>query len=88
MTYLFGNILLVSAAMYSRHWGWMRPCCSSLALFYKEFVAVAFDEEFARSGVPVRPLTILLLVLIALSVVIVVQVVGIVLVITLLPFPC
>jgi zinc transport system permease protein len=88
MTYLFGNILLVSRSDVLATLGLDVAALLILALFYKEFVAVAFDEEFARvQGVPVRLLTILLLALIALSVVMLIQVVGIVLVIALLTVP-
>jgi zinc transport system permease protein len=88
MTYLFGNILMVSRSDVMVTLALDLAVLLILALFYKEFVAVAFDEEFARvQGVPVRPLLMLLLVLIALSVVMLIQVVGIVLVIALLTVP-
>jgi zinc transport system permease protein len=88
MTYLFGNILLVS-----RHeLGVLVVLAASvlliLALFFKGIVAVAFDEVFARvQGAPVRVLMSLLLTMIALSVVILIQVVGIILVVALLTIP-
>jgi zinc transport system permease protein len=59
-----------------------------LLLFGKGFVAVAFDEVFAKvQGAPVRLLWTLLLVLVALTVVVLIQVVGILLVIALLTIP-
>ena len=88
MTYLFGNILLVS-----RHdIGVLLALAVSvfliLAIFWKGIVAVAFDEVFARvQGAPVRILMVLLLTMIALSVVILIQVVGIILVVALLTIP-
>jgi zinc transport system permease protein len=88
MTYLFGNILLVS-----RHeLGVLVVLAASvlliLALFFKGIVAVAFDEVFARvQGAPVRVLMSLLFTMIALSVVILIQVVGIILVVALLTIP-
>lgn len=88
MTYLFGNILLVS-----RHdIGVLLVLAVSvfliLALFWKGIVAVAFDEVFARvQGAPVRVLMVLLLTMIALTVVILIQVVGIILVVALLTIP-
>jgi len=88
MTYLFGNILLVS-----RHEVWVLLGLAAavlllLALFWKGMVAVAFDEVSARvQGVPVRLLMSLLFTMIALSVVILIQVVGIILVVALLTIP-
>jgi zinc transport system permease protein len=88
MTYLFGNILLVS-----RHdlKVLLALACSVLvilAIFFKGIVAVAFDEVFARvQGAPVKVLLSLLLTMIALSVVILIQVVGIILVVALLTIP-
>lgn len=86
--FLFGNILMVSPADL-----WIAAVADLvvvvlLALYGKELVAVAFDEECARlQGVPVRVHSILLLVLVALSVVVLLQLVGIVLVIALLTIP-
>jgi zinc transport system permease protein len=88
MTYLFGNILMVT-----RRDLWMTLALSAvvlliLGLFFKDFVAVAFDETFAAvQGVPVRSLMTLLLMLVALTVVLLIQVVGILLVIALLTIP-
>jgi zinc transport system permease protein len=88
MTYLFGNILLVS-----RHdLGVLLVLACSvlliLAIFFKGIVAVAFDEVFARvQGAPVKVLMSLLLTMIALSVVLLIQVVGIILVVALLTIP-
>mgnify|MGYP003375536270 CR=1 FL=1 len=86
--FLFGNILMVSSADLWLALGADVVVLGLLALFGKELVAVAFDEECARlQGVPVRLYSILLLVLVALSVVVLLQLVGIVLVIALLTIP-
>ena len=86
--FLFGNILLVSTADLWLAAGADLVVLALLALYGKELVAVAFDEEFARlQGVPVRLFSILLLMLVALSVVVLLQLVGIVLVIALLTIP-
>ncbi len=88
MTYLFGNILMVT-----RRDLWLTLALSAvvllvLGLFFKGFVAVSFDETFAAvQGAPVRLLTTLLLMLVALTVVLLIQVVGILLVIALLTIP-
>ena len=88
MSYLFGNILMVSRR---ELWlmGMMDVVILGLVgLFYKQFRAVSFDEEFARlRGVPVTLFYLLLLVLVALTVVLLIQVVGLILVIALLTIP-
>lgn len=88
MSYLFGNILLVS----TRDLWFMAALDLALllivSLFYRQFLAVVFDEEFARlRGVPVAFFYLLLLCLVALTVVLLIQVVGLILVIALLTLP-
>ncbi len=57
-------------------------------VFYKEFHALAFDEEFSLVvGIPTQTLYVLLLCLVALSVIILIRVVGIILVLALLTIP-
>lgn len=88
MTYLFGNILLVSSTQL-----WMMAaldlCLVGVVLaFFKQFEAIVFDEEFARlRGLPVTLLYLGLMCLVAVSVVLLVQVVGLILVIALLTLP-
>jgi zinc transport system permease protein len=88
MTYLFGNILLVSPEQV-----WLMLALNLclvivILLYFKQFEAIAFDEEFARlRGLPVTVLYLVLLCLIAVSVVVLVQIVGLVLVIALLTLP-
>jgi zinc transport system permease protein len=87
-SYLFGNVLAVRASD-----AWLTLVLAVvvvglLAIYYKDLLAVAFDEAFARvQGLPVRGLLTGLLVLVALSVVFLIQLVGIVLVIALLTIP-
>lgn len=88
MSFLFGNILLVP----TRELWFMATLdlvlLVTVALFNRQFVAVAFDEEFARlRGVPVDIFYLLLLVLVAVTVVLMIQVVGLILVIALLTLP-
>jgi zinc transport system permease protein len=60
----------------------------TVIVFYKEFIAMSYDEEFAFVvGIPVRPLYFALLGMTALSVVMTIQVVGLILVIALLTIP-
>jgi zinc transport system permease protein len=88
MSYLFGNILMVSAGDL-----WLIGILDGLVvlvglLFYNQIAAVCFDEEFARvRGVKVELYYLLLLGLTALTVVILSTVVGIVMVIALLTLP-
>ena len=88
MSFLFGNILLVP----TRELWWMAGLdlvlVATVALFYRQFLAVTFDEEFARlRGVPVALFYLLLLCLVAVTVVLLIQVVGLILVIALLTLP-
>ena len=88
MSYLFGNILLVPARDLWFMAGLDLLLLVTVALFYRQFLAVSFDEEFARlRGVPVAFFYLLLLVLVAVTVVLLIQVVGLILVIALLTLP-
>jgi len=87
-TYLFGNILTVTAQDVRLTGGLVVVLVALLALFWKELVAVAFDEAFAAvQGVPVRLALAGLMVAIALAVVFLIQLVGTLLVIALLTIP-
>ena len=88
MSYLFGNILMVTPADLWLIAGLDVVVVAAGLLFYNPLLAVCFDEEFARvRGLPVEFYYLLLLVLTALTVVLLVTVVGIVLVIALLTLP-
>ncbi len=88
MSYLFGNILMVTRSDL-----WLMAALdlvilAFLLLFYKQVLAVSFDEQFARvRGVRVKTFYLLLLCLVALTVVLLIQVVGLILVIALLTLP-
>ena len=88
MSYLFGSILAVPPADL-----WlMLPLDGFILLvvllFYKEFVALSYDEQFAFVvGIPVKTLYLLLLGMTALSIVMIIRVVGLILVIALLTIP-
>ncbi len=88
MSYLFGNILLVSRQ------GLLQMLLLDVLLvcvvyvYYRQFLIMAFDEEFAQiRGIRVDLVYILLLCLIALSIVLMIQMVGLVLVMALLILP-
>lgn len=88
MSYLFGNILLVAP----RSLWFMLALDATLliivGLYHRQFLAVVFDEEFARlRGIPVTFFYLLLLVLVAVTVVLLIQVVGLILVLALLTLP-
>lgn len=88
MSYLFGNILLVSKADLMLMAGLDLVILLCVGLFYKQFQAVTFDEEFARlRGVHAEVYYLLLLCLVALTVVLLIRVVGLILVIALLTLP-
>ncbi len=88
MSYLFGNILLISKWDMWVVLGLDILIVSVAGGFYHSFLAVCFDEEFARlKGVPTHFFYLLLLCLTALTVVLLVRVVGIVMVIALLTLP-
>ena len=88
MSYLFGNILMVSRSDLWLIFFLDIFIILIIGIFYKEFIALSFDEEFlSTQGMPTAWLYILLLVLIALTVVMLIQVVGIILVIALLSIP-
>lgn len=88
MSYLFGNILLVPQQSL-----WFMGALDAVLLliagaYHRQFLAVVFDEEFARlRGVPVGFFYLLLLVLVAVTVVLLIQVVGLILVLALLTLP-
>jgi len=88
MSYLFGNILMISRTDLLIIVSLDVVVILLTVLFYDRFLAVCFDEEFARlRGVPVGLFYLLLICLISLTVVLMVTVVGIVMVIALLTLP-
>ncbi len=88
MSYLFGNILMIPRQNLYLIFGLDLGIVLFVLLFYKQLLAVSFDEEFAElRQVPVKLFSMLLLCLVALTVVILIQVVGLILVIALLALP-
>lgn len=88
MSYLFGNILMVSQEQLYLMASVDGVIIFTVVLFYKQFLAISFDEEFARlRGIPVTFFYLLLLCMVALTVVLLIQVVGLILVIALLVLP-
>lgn len=88
MSFLFGNILMVTDPVLRILLILDAAILLIVAVFYRQFMAVVFDEEQARlRGLPVDFLYMLLLCLIALTVVILMKIVGLILVIALLTLP-
>jgi zinc transport system permease protein len=88
MSYLFGSIILVTDHDLRLILGLDILVLALGVLFYNQFLAVCFDEEFARvRGTRVWFYYLLLLALTALTVVLLVTVVGVILVIALLTLP-
>ena len=88
MNYLFGNILMVSSEELYLIAGLDVLTIILTSIFYKQTVAVCFDEEYARTrGVNVEFYYLLMLCMTALTVVLTVNVVGIIMVIALLTLP-
>jgi zinc transport system permease protein len=88
MSYLFGSILAVERGEL-----WLilvldLVILGLVALFYKELVAISFDETFATvENVPVDAIYVVLLAMIALTVVMMMRVVGLIMVIAMLTIP-
>jgi zinc transport system permease protein len=88
MSYLFGNILTVPMSDIILMLVLDGVIIGIIAAYYKEYLILSFDEEYATAiGMPVERLYLLLLAMIALTVVVLIRVVGMILVIALLTFP-
>ncbi|HBL35337.1 MAG TPA: hypothetical protein DDZ55_00850 [Firmicutes bacterium] len=88
MSFLFGNILMVTTPVLRVLFSLDLVILLVVTVFYRQFLLVCYDEEYARlRGLPVKALYILLLALIALTVVILIKVVGLIMVIALLTLP-
>jgi len=87
-SYLFGNILAVSPIETVTSVALSLIVIALVRLFYYDLLSITFDEEYARtSGINVRLINRVLIVLTAVSVVLAVKVVGAVLVSSLLILP-
>jgi len=87
-SYLFGSILLVSRQDLAFMGILDVLVLAAIAIFYRRFLAIAFDEEFARlRGVNVELFYVFLLCVVALTVVLLIQIVGLILVLALLVLP-
>ncbi len=88
ISYLFGNILMVSSADLWKLFATDIFIIIMVIIFYRQFISISFDETYSRiRGLWVKTIYIMLLCLIALTVVILINVVGLILVIALLTIP-
>jgi zinc transport system permease protein len=86
--FLFGNILAIGTRQLWQILGVTVGVLAVILAFFKEIVFLSFDEEMAWvSGVPVKALRYLFLVLMALVVIVTIYLVGIILVSALLVIP-
>jgi zinc transport system permease protein len=86
--FLFGNILAIGASQVVQILVVALGVGAVLTAFFKEFVFLSFDEEMAWvSGVPVKALRYLFLIVMALVVIVAIYLVGIILVSALLVIP-
>jgi len=87
-SYLFGSILTVNNTDLYIMFILDMIIIVTVYLFRREFLAVAFDEEFSKVvGLPALLVYMLLLALVALSVVVLIKVVGVILLIALFTIP-
>jgi len=86
--YLFGNILWITGSDLARLALLNGAILAVVAVYYRRFLALCFDEELALlQGVAVKRLYLLLLSLVAVSIVLLMQVIGTILAIALLTIP-
>ncbi len=87
-SYLFGNILSISATEVTVACVISLVVLSSVYIYFDELFSITFDEEFARaSGIPVDRINTILMVLTAVTVVLAMKVAGIMLTSALLVLP-
>lgn len=88
MSILFGNILLVSSQEIRLMMILLVVIIAATLFFYKDLLALTFDEEFATiSGIRTGVMNVVLLCLMGLTIVLLLKVVGVVLVIAMLTIP-
>jgi zinc transport system permease protein len=88
MSYLFGSILAVPSGDLLIMLALDFVIVALVMLFYKELLAISFDETFSQvENVPVDAIYMILLCMIALTVVMMMRVVGLIMVIALLTMP-
>jgi len=88
MTYLFGDVLAVSATEIAWIYGGGALVLATLALIWRPLLALTIHEELARAeGVPALRIQIAFMLTLAIAVAIAMKVVGVLLIISLLIIP-
>lgn len=88
MSYLFGSIIAVPTSDIWYMFGLDIAVIGLVTFFYREFLAISYDTQFAQlRGINIKFFYTLLLILAALTVVAAIKVVGLILVIALLTIP-
>lgn len=88
MSYLFGSLLTVPSKDMWLLLALVLVITAVVAVYYNDFLAMSYDEEFARiRGVPVTALYFALIGMLAVAIVMIIQIVGLILVIALLTIP-
>ncbi len=88
MSYLFGSILAVPKSDIYWMAGLSAVIVLSTYFFYRDILAISYDDEFARlRGVPVNLIYFLFIALVAVGIVLIIRVVGLILIIALLTIP-
>lgn len=88
MSYLFGSILAVPSSDLRIMFVLDMLIIALVVLFYKELLAISYDETFATvENVPVDAIYLVLVCMIALTVVMMMRVVGLIMVIAMLTMP-
>ena len=86
--YLFGNILTIPSSSLYLIGGATLAILLMIKIFYKEFLAISFDEEYVQvQGRPLILLYTLLLFMITLTIVLTIKFVGIMLIISMVTIP-
>lgn len=87
-SFLFGNILTISAADLAVFAVFTLVVCAFFAWRFRQIVAVAFDRDFARvQGLPVRFISYAMTVLVAVCIVLTIKLVGIMLLMSVMSLP-
>lgn len=88
MTFLFGNILLVSSENLWSLLALDALLLTCFALFYRPIIYAALDSEYAKAArMPVSAISYSMMVLLAITIVLNIKVIGIMLLISLLTMP-
>ena len=88
LSYLFGSILTIDQGDIIVLISLTLVIVSFMVFFYKEMLAVTFDEDGAKlQGIPVNALTMAFNLLVALTIALSIQVIGIILVVAMMVLP-